>query len=480
MKATETKGHQGETRSMKTNKSLILSCLYTDGRPYPTPHINININQKPHTLDLNKQGRSNPLPLDNFDFPLKLSFEHAEMLDLKTGYPTHSQTHTFTDIESLSTSPLFELPLFHIPKKLQVDLSSPPASNGHFLTLDEIEALKHNGNNALLFIHGYNIPEGNYGKYLKGYSFKVDPGLVEARFKDRYELVAEKSLHFETSPHTRTIGCKLHVPLEILAHFPALEEHYHSYFAKYHPQQNPESLGREDALINGTDLNQWFNHMEYNFNMAAGFDGQEFSRYTRIIRVSWPGNVGPLSFFRAENNAKEAGKNLTLLLQQLLSHQIEVTIIAHSLGCRVAMEALIKMATERGQTSYNKVKHLVLWQAALPECALESHGQALETVEKTIVLFSKNDTVLQTLYRGAEVTKRSWTQALGYAGPSLNESLTRLQNTGKLLCVDQTGTLLGHSHMKSPTDILMKTIYQQYILGGAHGVRKFGRFILSE
>ncbi len=35
------------------------------------------------------------------------------------------------------------------------------------LTKDELEYFKENGNNATIFIHGYNVPYGEFGKYLE-------------------------------------------------------------------------------------------------------------------------------------------------------------------------------------------------------------------------------------------------------------------------------------------------------------------------
>jgi len=145
-------------------------------------------------------------------------------------------------------------------------------------------------------------------------------------------------------------------------------------------------------------------HMEYRLNRAAGFDGKNWTPFSRIINISWPGDTGSTDFMQAELNAMNAGRRLVPLLQQLQDAGIAVNLITHSLGARVALTALNILGTIGRR---HLVDHLFLWQPAVADNALtndpgrDAHPlglgvfhNAYTAARQVVVLHSKGDGIL--------------------------------------------------------------------------------------
>ncbi len=454
---------------MKSHQRLI-RCCYTNGSPLTQQLFLITLNDQKVQINLNEEGYSQDLSSIISNWDGTLTIDHCEMIDNRTGYPTHKQV----------------FPLHHLkdnPSPLLITVLPPPIvvnlSHQFLLNNEQLKYFKENGNNVLLFIHGYNLKLGNYGCYPQTYEIQKNLAIIEPQFKNADEKTSNEYIEFKKSQYTRTICCDLTRSEEILAFFPELFHCYKNYFSRYHTRYNPEGLGTENTLFNGTEAHQWFVHMEYNFNYAAGFRSGNYQLYTRLLNIYWPGNVYLADFREAEKIADNTANILYSLIKQLIDQKIMINIVAHSLGCRIVLQTMRKLAENGYQQC---LEHIILWQAALPSNALTNNpifSGAYKSSKKISVLYSPKDSVLRTFYATSDLNKFIFNEALGYAGIKMDRLSTSLQSTGRLINVNQSKHLFGHSFMKIPSPQLMQDIYKEYIIGGQSGIRHFGRYSLS-
>ncbi|WP_144778755.1 alpha/beta hydrolase [Marinobacter maritimus] len=258
--------------------------------------------------------------------------------------------------------------VIHLPPPVIISLREPAPASGDLLTDEQLDYFRENGNNALIYIHGYNVSHGEWGRFL-----------------NRQDSQKHYGGH---GPGPRTA---------------------------WHPNkatvwQDTEALSEftasplEDDDVNGTGAHSWAIHMEYQLNRAAGFDGKDWMPYSRIINISWPGDTGSTDFMQAELNAMTSGRRLAPLLLQLADAGIAINLISHSLGARVALTALNIVGTI-GRS--NLVDHLFLWQPAVADNALTNNNSrdvhplglgvfpsAHSAARKIVVLHSRGDGIL--------------------------------------------------------------------------------------
>jgi len=273
-----------------------------------------------------------------------------------------------------------EVTAIHLPPPVVINLRQDTDPEQDLLTLAQLDYFRANGNNALVFVHGYNVPHGDWGRFLKG--------------EDRIPDWHGNGRSFRQIP-------------------------------RWHPQkatvwQDAEALSAsiDTADVHGSGVHDWAVNMEYRLNEAAGFDGENWMPFSRIINISWPGDTGSTDFMQAELNAMAAGRRMVPLLQQLQDAGIAVNLITHSLGARVALTALNILGILGKQ---NLLDHLFLWQPAVADNALtndasrDSHPLGLgvfpyayKAAKQIVVLHSKNDGILGP----ASPTDENWWQAL--------------------------------------------------------------------
>ncbi|MCL1486554.1 MAG: hypothetical protein MH186_00445 [Marinobacter sp.] len=133
-------------------------------------------------------------------------------------------------------------------------MKRPPPSED-LLTDDQLDYFRANGNNALIFMHGYNVPHGEWGRFLKY------DGSREAYHGNAPSFAKANTWH----PNRATVWQDT----------AALSAN--------------SSVSLEDEKLNGGGAHNWAVHMEYQLNRAAGFDGEDWMPYSRIINISWPG-----------------------------------------------------------------------------------------------------------------------------------------------------------------------------------------------
>ena len=151
----------------------------------------------------------------------------------------------------------------------------------HQLTEDELNYFKHNGNNATLFIHGYNVPTG---RFAKGFQWVDEHGW----FSNDVQL--ETSFYDSSLYRDQTT-----LSPERLKAFKAYA---------------PTLKDKVPALV-GTGAHRWLVCMEHNLNKAAGFNAPDYRQYTRIIMINWQGNPGmPYDYMAAAWHVQiPSGKN---------------------------------------------------------------------------------------------------------------------------------------------------------------------------
>ncbi|MDO8954379.1 MAG: alpha/beta hydrolase [Gammaproteobacteria bacterium] len=208
------------------------------------------------------------------------------------------------------------------------------------LSSEQLAYLEANGNNATLFIHGFDVPVGAYGLS------------------------------------------------SVLNH-----------------QNLSYSLYREDSNLNGSGAYDWFVCMEHNLNVAAGFDGKDYSRYTRIIGIMWDGHPPSiLDYVLAVKEAFGASTHLLGVLKQLLANKIAINLMAHSLGNQVLLNALenLGQAAEFNQA----IDHVVMWEAAVPDNSFSDPAMnqdfskdyrfpnAHKSLKKVTAFYSEHDNIL--------------------------------------------------------------------------------------
>lgn len=270
-----------------------------------------------------------------------------------------------------------------------------------------VQQVKADGKSATLFIHGFNVPIGAIGRFPSptelgenpAYDSLKDSRGIQAPYlyygdiigQRVRNVIAERRNFYEYSNRTtggggRDIDAQLKSETQII-------------------------FNSMDTKFNGKDALAWFPTVEYYLNLAASGATSvnaklsDWTKYSRIIGVTWSGSVDPSrTFFRAEIYANEAGRKLAKDISILLENNIQVNIITHSLGARVALAAL-NILGDANQPK--KIKNLIMLEAAVADnaitanytreknpVAMELFPFAYKAAEYIRIMYSKEDGVL--------------------------------------------------------------------------------------
>jgi type VI secretion system VgrG family protein len=278
----------------------------------------------------------------------------------------------------------------------------------------DIDYFKKNGNNVTVFIHGYNVPLGEFAPEVAGFeNVTADSGDIEAI--DPLGAQAEMSQR-APDDYIRPIpaGC----PSTIYRDKDVLHQQTNYMLPDDYVKTTDDGLSyiavsTDDAPdgifnLNGTGSRNWAIHMEYNLNKATKkFDeknSKDYQKYTRLVHVTWTGNpASALDFMVAVDDAfdKKAVGDLVALLKQLKDSGLQVNVIAHSLGNALLLKALDTMG-KNGE----KVDHAFLWEAAVPNDVFSRPApkvagsdpwqmpDLIKGADKFTVLYSENDNIL--------------------------------------------------------------------------------------
>ncbi|BCA78410.1 alpha/beta hydrolase [Desulfuromonas sp. AOP6] len=259
---------------------------------------------------------------------------------------------------------------------------------------EEIRYFKENGNNAVIFIHGFNVEYGQYSHHVE---------LSRWGFDTIRNRPMEPKIIYSSKP------ANTYRDLEVLKNQYA------------HWQVENPNLFNDIAMadLNGTGAHAWYLHMEDNLNRATGqFDRTNYQKYSRMIHLAWSGDVFALDYMAAETTANKAGFGLVRLVDQLASEGISVNIIAHSLGNRVLLVAMNILGQMRGR--HESIAHAFMWQPAVPDTALSNDPErdtsvlrnwnfvhAHRAAKKIVVLYSSQDNILGP-YQDKDSRREDW------------------------------------------------------------------------
>lgn len=270
-----------------------------------------------------------------------------------------------------------------------------------------VQQVKADGKSATLFIHGFNVPIGRFPNPTElgenpAYDSLKDSRGIQAPYLYYGDIIGED------------------VKKRIDAQAKAISSNNYGELLKIKNGKingRPVITGRQvpyeklDEVLHGTGALAWFPTVEYYLNLAASGATSantklsDWKKYSRIIGVTWSGSVDPSrTFFRAEIYANEAGRKLAKDISTLLENNIQVNIITHSLGARVALAAL-NILGDANQPK--KIKNLIMLEAAVADnaitanytreknpVAMELFPFAYKAAEYIRIMYSKEDGVL--------------------------------------------------------------------------------------
>ncbi|PHQ81193.1 MAG: hypothetical protein COB66_02910 [Coxiella sp. (in: Bacteria)] len=248
--------------------------------------------------------------------------------------------------------------------------------------------------NVTLFIHGYNVGWGEYGKQLYTSSQSASTSQQVAYQPGNKTAFNPQSdiLYFSTEAATI---------------YRNVTHQYKQFSTAAH------ALRLNDDRLNGEGAHNWWLHMEYNLNRAAGFNGFDYlfqknkPHYTRILNVAWSGDpVSALDYMAIEPMADITARALLPALVQLHEQHIQINIIAHSAGNIVLLKVMEVLGKE--PRYHNLLNHVFMWQAAMPNNVLSPNAQheddsltgfwrtphAYLSARKIHVLYSQHDNIL--------------------------------------------------------------------------------------
>ena len=225
-------------------------------------------------------------------------------------------------------------------------------------------------------------------------------------------------------------------------------QHFKSDITFDYLQKDPQF--QQDAL-NGSGDKNWFMHIEKNLNEARSHN--DYLKYKRLLHISWPSDVSVIDYMRAQRRALLTGYKLSLLLQQLYLHEIQIEIIGHSLGCAVVLSALQALAIKNLHGVIDKVW---LWQAAVPSDIFSEldgndklYKSAIEKIQKDSPLTLSKIWPLHNAWRAAKSMNVLYTQHDNILGPRLEspyqqKEIDQLKDMSELY----TSKLLNHYHLQ--------------------------------
>ncbi len=296
------------------------------------------------------------------------------------------------------------------------------------LTVEQIQQLQLSGNNATIFIHGYNVPMGEMGSF----GDAEDWGKKPPSSQRLIESQRQKPFLHHTVEETEAIllGRKKLVQQKI----GEIKKEYAGYLRGYPKISDEKIIKVINKQVNGTGTYHWLTLAESYLNRAAAnLDDSapitDWEKYNRIIGVAWTGDASAREFFKSILNGNLAARRFAKILRQFIDAGITVNIITHSLGARVALGAMNILGDFAGQYD-GKVDNVFLWEPAVADNALTNDrsadkGPLKETVfpfaykvaKHISVLYSNNDGVLGGDNTYDSDIAEKFTSAIGGAYP---------------------------------------------------------------
>lgn len=256
-----------------------------------------------------------------------------------------------------------------------------PYYRTHF-SQEEINYIKNTGNNVTLFIHGFNVPYGNFGHAFDPY---FDNNYANFGKNEYYRRVADEPTIADYTDLKSSI----------------YRDPENNILQNY---SNSKGYSSSNKLVNGTDAHNWWTDFANNLNLATDkFNHQNYENYTHPIGIAWQGDPSPQNFMADTITGRYSGLQVASIIKQLHLAGITVNVISHSMGAMVLLSAMSLLGQD-GQT--NAINHTFLWEPAVPNYALSDtqhpsdpdgtwfFPKATEATKTISVLYSNNDNVL--------------------------------------------------------------------------------------
>lgn len=342
--------------SIPSNLSITLSSQHApDIRVHtpPTPSHTIYSNDTGNLISITQEEEGDT--------------RHITLLSAKKTHPHHRKKI------SIPLSPKPNTKIYALPPPMLFNLRHPEL-NPPFLLNNDKAYLK-TQKKVCLFIHGFNIDEGDWGCEINNITVTHQAG----------ENLAAADLS--------NINCTyLRRWKTLCQRYPCLKQPLHEIDASIDPKKK----------LNGTADINWFLHMEDNLHRAREPDYDCFNRYERLIHVRWAGNPSfILNYQSAVNKTIPTGEHLAHLIADLSQLNITIDIIAHSLGCGVACQAL-NLCGKKNKKAW--VRHVFLCNAAVPNNLFTKNANNIsptwylpnlpQAAEHYHLIYSKHDHIL--------------------------------------------------------------------------------------
>lgn len=142
---------------------------------------------------------------------------------------------------------------------------------------------------------------------------------------------------------------------------------------------------------------------------------------SQILTMTWPGDRpwwrgGIAAYPLMERKSVAAGRKLSEYFREEYAAGLgaaELVFVAHSLGCRLALEMAAELMRSGRPAGLRKLV-LILMAAAVPTDLKDLIAEAKTTVDELVVLHSDRDRALKIFFPLA--TARSGSEAVGYRG----------------------------------------------------------------
>ena len=260
------------------------------------------------------------------------------------------------------------------------------------LTEKELQYFKQNGNNVMIFIHGYNVEYGAFSKKASSMKDNLTESLEAMEMGWPVPAMHGVKVKVELNYQDELSDKWINKSLLTGSSFRNLDRN---------------NLAKIDfsALntINGSGMHEWLTNFEHNVNQAADIS-PDSPDYQRCLFIAWPGNPeNPADYLEAATTSRDYGVKVAKLLKQIrdFDSEMQINIVAHSQGNGVLIKALNYLGEYHKEI---KVDNCFLWQAAIPDYSFSTSKQhqycpwhsphAYKATKHITVFHSQNDNIL--------------------------------------------------------------------------------------
>jgi len=158
-------------------------------------------------------------------------------------------------------------------------------------------------------------------------------------------------------------------------------------------------------------------HLHHTVSQLSTHDPGSNGSLPIIMTFLWPACNNVLQYRQARSKATMAGARLKVLLQTLKAAGCRTVLMGHSMGCRVALHALLRESA--GAQDRDVCEHLILVAAAVAANSLSVGGEfprrQISATKITVVSSLQDDVLRDSFPIGESIIQKP--VALGRSGP---------------------------------------------------------------